>query len=66
MKVKINDTEITLQDGANIATALASQSIEPKGIAIALNGTVIPKGLYDSTNLSNGDTIIIIKAFYGG
>lgn len=66
MIVKINDTEITLADGMTLTDALASQSISTQGTALAVNGTVIPKANYDSTTLNHGDSILIIKAFYGG
>lgn len=66
MIVKINDTEITLADGMTLSDALACQSISTQGTALAVNGTVIPKAKYDSTTLNHGDSILIIKAFYGG
>lgn len=66
MKVKINDTEVTLADGMTLADALAAQAIATQGTALALNGTVIPKSEYQHTKLADGDFILIIKAFYGG
>ena len=66
MKIKNNDTVIELPDGATVGQALASQDINAVGIAVALNGTVVSKPSYDSTVLSDGDSLIIIKAFYGG
>jgi len=39
---------------------------ESKGLAVALNDTVIPKSRWKATSLNNGDTIEIIHAVQGG
>ncbi|MBQ9077882.1 MAG: sulfur carrier protein ThiS [Muribaculaceae bacterium] len=64
--VKINDKDVSLPNGATLQDALEQQGITAQGIATALNGTVVPSALRQSTILHNGDSIIIIKAFYGG
>lgn len=66
MTVKINDTEVSLPQGSTISQALEAAGIKPAGIAVALNGTVTPKAGYDTQPLTEGDTLLIIKAFYGG
>ncbi len=66
MTVKINDTEVSLPQGSTISQALEVAGIKPAGIAVALNGTVVPKADYSNRTLADGDTILIIKAFYGG
>ncbi len=66
MVVKINDREVTLAPGANLDDALHEAGVTPKGIATALNGTVVPADKRASTPLKDGDAILIIKAFYGG
>lgn len=66
MKIKINSVEHDLPAGITLAAALEACSIRPEGIAAAVNGSVIPKNAHASTPLTEGDSIIIIKAFYGG
>lgn len=66
MKIIINDTAVELTEGTTIGQALASQNIDAIGIAVALNGTVVSKTAYGTTTLRDGDSLIIIKAFYGG
>ena len=34
--------------------------------AVAVNGQMVPKTEYDATALHDGDTVLVIKAFYGG
>ena len=66
MKVNINNAEIELIDGETLAQALEKAGITPSGIAVAINETVVPKTEYATRQLAEGDSILIIKAFYGG
>lgn len=66
MKLTLNDKEITADTGASLADILKLNNISPKGIAVAVNETVVPAAKHDSFTLTEGDDIIIIKAFYGG
>lgn len=66
MNITINDVPLTLPSGSMLSDALEAKEIKPQGIATALNGTVIPAVRRQSTQLNDGDKIVIIKAFYGG
>lgn len=66
MTVKINDTTVDLPDRSTIADALAAKEINTAGIAVAVNSAVVTKADYATRTLSDGDTILIIRAFYGG
>ena len=66
MKVTVNNKAVELPDGATLAEALTAVAIEPRGIAVALNDTVVPKDKLVATPLSDSDRILVIKAFYGG
>ena len=66
MKVKINNKETELADGTSLADALAEREIKPQGIATAVNGKVIPAANRETCLLADGDTVTVIKAFYGG
>ena len=39
---------------------------ESKGVAVAVNDTVIPKGRWKTTTLNAGDSIEVIHAVQGG
>jgi len=39
---------------------------ERKGIALALNGEVVPRGRWHETGLSDGDAVEIVGAVQGG
>lgn len=66
MNVKLNDKTITIPANSSLEECLNHNNINAKGIATALNGTVIPANERLKTILKDGDNIIIIKAFYGG
>lgn len=66
MKITINKKEFIVSDGATLESALAEADIKTIGTATAVNGKVIPKADRTTLSLSDGDSIVIIKAFYGG
>ncbi len=66
MDVKINDRLVNLPDGSTVSDALAAMEISPVGIATAVNGVVVPALKRGDTVLNQGDSVVVIKAFYGG
>lgn len=53
---------------ATIADLIGAKGLDPaqKGIAVALNGAVVPRRAWSDTRLSTGDTVEIITAKQGG
>lgn len=55
-----------------LAAATVAQLLEVRGvpagrgIAVAVNGTVVPRGQYDEAKLAPGDRVEIIKVAVGG
>lgn len=66
MEVSINNVAIQLPDNATLLDALNAKEITTQGIATAVNGKVVRADDRSTKTLSNGDSIVIIKAFYGG
>ncbi|MDE6555718.1 MAG: sulfur carrier protein ThiS [Duncaniella sp.] len=66
INITVNDVVMTLPEGATLAEVLTAKSIEPKGIATAVNGKVVAAPLREKFSLSEGDKVVVIKAFYGG
>lgn len=66
MKVTVNHVTIELAESATLQDALDTKGIAADGVATAVNGTVIPKAKRQAHELSDGDDIVVIKAFYGG
>lgn len=40
--------------------------VERRGLAVARNGSVVPRGVWSETRLRPGDQIEIVKPFSGG
>lgn len=66
MEISINKKKIEVADGCSIAEALRQQNRPVTGIAVALNGQVVKADLIEVTRLKHGDSLMVIKAFYGG
>ena len=66
MNITINGKTYELPEAATLDDALHAAKMKTQGIATALNGAVVPAILRPSKKLADGDSIVIIKAFYGG
>ncbi len=66
MQITINDKATDVPAGASLQYVLELAEINTKGIATAVNGTVIPRDKRNAHIIGENDKIIIIKAFYGG
>ena len=51
---------------ATVADFLTQQAVAPRGIAVALNGSVVPRSAWSETALKPGDDIEIVRAMQGG
>ena len=55
-----------VDEGTTIASLTTLLEVPSKGVAIALNGKVVPKNMWETTHITEQDNIVIIKAAYGG
>jgi len=53
---------------ASIAALLEAKAdeIPPRGIAIAVNGSVVPRASWPTTPLNDGDRVEIVRVMQGG
>ncbi len=68
MNVTVNGAPDGLPDGATVADVLraATGSPAPRGIAVALNGTVVRRADWPTVRLSEGDRVEVLTATQGG
>ena len=67
MVVQINGQELTLPADASVNDALTAWNVNArKGVAVAVNGNVIPAMQWADRVLVNNDKLMIIKATQGG
>jgi sulfur carrier protein len=51
---------------ATVADALGALALPPRGLAVALNGALVPRTRWAATPLSAGDRLEIVRAVSGG
>lgn len=66
MKATINGETRELPDGITVAALLEDLGTPRSGIAVARNERVVRRAEYDTQQITDGDTIEIIKAVAGG
>jgi len=68
MNVSVNGMPRTLPDGLTVADLVAAITGEPlpRGVAVARDGTVVPRSAWRATVVADGDRIEILTATQGG
>lgn len=66
MEVKLNGKPQIITDNQSVAEMIASLYDTDKGIAVAVNNALVPRGEWEQRTLMPADDIVIIKAAYGG
>lgn len=66
MKVRINGNDTELAEGATVAEALDEIGSPSLGVAVALDGAVVPRGSWVETTLREGATLEVLTAVQGG
>ena len=58
--------QTTESDELAKAQAVAELTAAPSGVAAAVNGEVVPRGLWAATPLRRGDQVEVVTAVQGG
>ncbi|MEU3046557.1 MULTISPECIES: sulfur carrier protein ThiS [unclassified Streptomyces] len=66
MNVSVNGTRRDLTPGTTLEAVVGSLSTAPTGVAAAVNETVVPRGQWTATLLSDGDRVEVLTAVQGG
>jgi sulfur carrier protein len=66
--ITVNGESAELPVGARIADVLDALGVEPgrRGVAIALDGEVVPRAQWDTTSLTDGVRVEVVQAIQGG
>jgi sulfur carrier protein len=65
MKIMVNDEEMDVATSTTVAGLVQRLGFPDKGIAVAVDWTVVPKSAWD-TALSDGARIEVVTAVQGG
>ena len=64
--IRVNGKDEALA-APTVAELLRARGIErPRGVAVAVNGTVVPAAAWRETRLGAGDEVEIVRPFGGG
>lgn len=63
---KINGIDTAIAKGTTIGDYIEQNGFNLQYIAVECNGTIVPKGSYNTTLISNNDTIEIVNFVGGG
>jgi sulfur carrier protein len=66
MNLRLNGATRVTADGATVADVVATLTTAATGVAVAVNGEVVPRGEWPSTPLRDGDQLEILTAAQGG
>jgi sulfur carrier protein len=68
MKVVLNGGETVLEDGATVAAAIETLDLPAsgRGVAVAVDAEVVPRGEWSETTLHEGARVEILRAIQGG
>ena len=68
MRIELNGGVVELADAATLADAAraAGAPQSARGVAVALDGEVVPRSEWDSTPLRDGATVEVLAAIQGG
>ncbi len=68
MKVRLNGETHELEPGATIDAAVlaAGAPLSRRGVAVAVDGEVVPRGEWATTELSEGQDVEVLRAVQGG
>jgi sulfur carrier protein len=66
MIVTVNGERRELVDGATVASLVDELSAPARGVAVALDGEVVPRAQWPGTSLADGARIEVVAAIQGG
>ena len=68
MNVTLNGERAELRPAATVADAVAAAGVdEPvRGVAVAVEGEVVPRGEWDRRELREGESVEVVHAVQGG
>jgi thiazole synthase len=68
MKVELNGEMVALPDGAAVTEAVEASGAagDQRGVAVAIDGEVVPRSEWDRTTLHEGQKVEVLAAIQGG
>ncbi|MFE9653782.1 sulfur carrier protein ThiS [Micromonospora sp. NPDC006431] len=66
MELIVNGAGRSVPGGATVADVVREVTDQRRGLAVAVNGEVVPRGGWSATALRDGDRVEVLSAAQGG
>ncbi|MGK5675232.1 sulfur carrier protein ThiS [Micromonospora sp. URMC 106] len=66
MELTVNGAGRSLPDGSTVADLVRAVTDQQRGLAVAVNGEVVPRTGWPATVLRDGDRVEVLSAAQGG
>lgn len=68
MTIELNGAPVELTEAATVAEAVRHSGAESerRGIAVAVDGEVVPRSAWEATELAEGQRVEVVGAIQGG
>jgi sulfur carrier protein len=66
MRLTVNGAPSEVADGLTVEQLVRQLAADPRGVAVAVDGEVVPKSGWGATELAEGDRVEILTAVQGG
>ena len=66
MKVTVNGKPRELAESATVGTLVDAEVADRRGVAVAVDGEVLPRSEWDTTTLEGGARVEVVGAVQGG
>jgi sulfur carrier protein len=66
MRLMVNGDSREVAGGQTVALLVATITAERRGVAVAVNGEVVPRSMWAEAGLRDGDRVEVLSAAQGG
>jgi sulfur carrier protein len=66
VRIDLNGSAVELQAGATVADAVAATGATGRGVAVAVDGEVVPRSEWEATAIREGQAVEVLQAVQGG
>ncbi|MEU4475722.1 sulfur carrier protein ThiS [Micromonospora sp. NPDC023888] len=66
MELTVNGAGRSVPDEVSVADLVRAVAPQPRGVAVAVNGEVVPRAGWATTALRDGDRVEVLTAAQGG
>ena len=66
MRLTVNGERRDLTAGSSVAVLVGRLTSAVRGVAVAVNGEVVPRSTWETASLADGDRVEVLTAAQGG